>query len=303
MTEKKKTQLKADLILISMTLCWSLSYHAVDVCVKETGIAGLTGIRFILAFIITAAIFHAKLRELTGKTVLYGLFIGIFLAACYQTATMSIEYTLYTNAAFLCTLSMMIVPIIEFVLYKKKPPKKILISLAIAFAGIVLLTRGTGFEFGSKNALGDICGLLSSFFYAFEIVVMEQAVKKHHLDPLGLGICSIGWTGIIMTVISLAINDISLPHSGKALIAIAFLVIFCSAYPFIMQPIAQRHTETSHVGIILTLEPVFASLFALFLDGIVPTKMQFAGQFLMFVSMIFLEVDFPIKKKTQADDV
>ena len=56
--------------LVSMTLFWGLSYHLVDVCVWETGTAGLTGMRFILAFFITAIAFHGKLKEI-DKTKRY----------------------------------------------------------------------------------------------------------------------------------------------------------------------------------------------------------------------------------------
>lgn len=300
MTDKKRAQVKADLALLSMAFCWGLSYHAVEVCVGETGVAGLTGMRFLLSFVITALIFWKKLKGITGKTLFYGFLLGVFNAGCYQAATLSIKYTISTNAAFLCTLSLVTVPIIEFVLFRKKLPSRAALSIAIAFIGVVFLTMGTGFRFGSENAFGDICGLMSSFFYALEIVYTDRAVRTHELDPVQLGICSIGSTGIIMTVISIAINDISLPHSSTAMIAVLFLAIFCSAYPFIVQPIAQKYTETTHVGIIITLEPVFASIFAAFFEGLYPGGLQLAGEVLMLAAMIILEVDIPVRTKSDS---
>ena len=284
--------------LVSMTLFWGLSYHLVDVCVWETGTAGLTGMRFILAFFITAIAFHGKLKEIDKTTLWDGFLIGVCLSGCYQTATLSIQNTITSNAAFLCTLSLMIVPLIEFVLYRKRPPAKIVVTISIALVGIFLLTMGSGFEFGSKHLFGDLCGLGSSLFYAFDMVLTDRAVGKHNEDPIAVGICSIGWTGVIMLAISFAIHDISLPHSQGAIIAFLILVVFCSAYPFIMQPVAQRYTETSHVGIIITLEPVFASIFAFLLEGAVPSGTQLLGQILMFSSMLLLEIDLPSRRST-----
>ena len=40
------------------------------------------------------------------------------------------------------------------------------------------------------------------------------------------------------------------------------LALVCSAFGFVVQPLAQAHTTPEHTGLLFALEPVFAALFA-----------------------------------------
>lgn len=46
-----KTQLKADLMLVIVTLGWGMSYYFIDICLKEMGTFTLNAFRFLGAFL------------------------------------------------------------------------------------------------------------------------------------------------------------------------------------------------------------------------------------------------------------
>ncbi len=51
------------------------------------------------------------------------------------------------------------------------------------------------------------------------------------------------------------------------------LALVCSAFGFVVQPVAQAHTTPEHTGLLFALEPVFAALFArLFLGEVLSTQ-------------------------------
>ena len=68
-----------------------------------------------------------------------------------------------------------------------------------------------------------------------------------------------------------------LPGSGPIWGAVAFLAVFCTGLAFIVQTLAQQYTSASHVGVIFTLEPVFAGIVAFLFAGEVLTPRAYVG--------------------------
>lgn len=63
-------------------------------------------------------------------------------------------------------------------------------------------------------------------------------------------------------IFSFSFEDFSLPFTTNTLIAILGLGILCSAVGFIFQTLAQKYTTATHTGLIFSLEPIFAAIFA-----------------------------------------
>lgn len=78
--------------------------------------------------------------------------------------------------------------------------------------------------------------------------------------------------------------------SGAALLGVAFVV----------QTVQQQYTTASHVGLIFTLEPVFASIVAFVLGGERLPARGYVGAALMLLSLVMMEVDLDglLHKKT-----
>ena len=301
---KKKKEFYADMLLLLVTMNWGFSYLAINTCIPETGTLGLNAYRFIAAGIITAAVFRKKLTNIDRETFKWSLIVGVTLAATYGLTNMSIRYTSTPNAAFLCAMGVIFVPVIEFIFLRKKQTPVLIIAVILSAVGISLLTLTGGGALPKTHVFGDVCGILTAIVYAVETIATGIAVKGKKLDAVQIGVLSMIWTGILMLIISAALGDIGVPKSTGTIIAVLFLTLICTAFSFIAQPVAQVHTEASHVGLIFALEPLFAGLVALFIQGIVPTKMQFLGQIFMFTSFVVLEAgEIALNKKDTPDDV
>lgn len=66
---------------------------------------------------------------------------------------------------------------------------------------------------------------------------------------------------------SLLIERPHLPTTAATWAAALFLGLLCSGVAFVVQTVQQQYTTASHVGLIFTLEPVFASIVAFVLGG------------------------------------
>jgi len=282
-----KTQLKADLMLVLVTLCWGVSYYMIDLCLVEMGTFNLNAFRFLGAFIIAAIFTFPKLKGVNKETLKYAFFIGFSLVFVYIGATFGVMYTSLSNSGFLCALSVVFTPLLGIVLFKQRLDKKMVAVVLVCLIGIALMSLNEQL----KPALGDIFCLLCAFSYAVDLIITERAVSKEEVNAFQLGVFQLGFTGIFMLILSFIFEDPCLPSSGIVWGSALFLAVFCTGVAFIVQTIAQQYTSATHVGVIFTLEPVFAGIVAFALAGEILLPRAYFGAFLLLASLIIMEID------------
>lgn len=291
--------LKADFMLLVVAVCWGFSYYGMKIALEEVTTFTLNTYRFLGAFAVAVILSFPKLRGVNRTMLMYSGAIGVVLAAVYAGATIGVQYTTLSNCAFLCATTVFFVPVLEFILYRKKTSKKIFFAITICFIGIMLMTLKEDFSFNLKHLKGDLISLSTGVTYALEIVITSKAVSDKRVDPYITGVFSLASCGIVMLILSITMENMTVPHSANVWIAVVFLAVFCTGVAFIIQPIAQQHTEPSHVGIIFSLEPVFAGIIAFLFAGEVLTQKQVFGEVLILIALFFMEVDFGKMKKSR----
>ena len=282
-----KTQVKADLMLVLVTLCWGVSYYMMDLCLVEMGTFNLNAFRFLGAFIIAAIFTFPKLKGVNKETLKYAFFIGISLVCVYIGATFGVMYTSLSNTGFLCALSVVFTPLLGIIVFKQRPDRKMVLVVLVCLIGIALMSLNEQL----KPALGDIFCLMCAFAYAVDLLITEKAVAKEEVNAFQLGVFQLGFTGLFMLILSFIFEDPCLPSSGIVWGSALFLAVFCTGVAFIVQTIAQQYTSATHVGVIFTLEPVFAGIVAFALAGEILLPRAYFGAFLLLISLIIMEID------------
>ncbi len=295
-----KTQLKADLMLVLVTLCWGASYYLMDVALTDIDPLTLNAYRFLGAFLIAGIFAFRRLKNVNRQTLLYSLLIGTVLVFVYMGATFGVKYTTLSNSGFICGLTVIFVPIIEMVVFRKKPQRKIILAVTMSFIGIMLLALKDDFSINMENLKGDILCLVGALAYAVDLIMTEKAVAHEEVDAFQLGVFQLGVTGVCMLVLALLFEQPHLPSNGGILASVVFLSVFCTGVAFIIQAVAQQYTTAAHVGIIFTLEPVFAGIVAFLIAGEVLTAKAYLGAVLMISALFITEVNFgkkPLKEE------
>ena len=282
-------QRRADMMLLFVAFSWGISYFLLTVCFKELGTFTLNAFRFCGAFLVAAIIFFPKLKGISKETIKYSVIIGTVLFFVYMCTTFGTKYTTVSNAGFLCGMTVAFTPIFNLILFKKKPDKKVLVAIFLCIIGIALLTLKDDFTINLANLKGDLLCITCSIFYAIHLIFTEQGVSNEKVDPLKLGILQLGVTGIWNLALAFIIEEPAFPKTMEVWNAILFLTIICTGMAFIIQTIAQKDTTASHVGVIFTLEPVFNTIFAIFLIDEILTFKSYVGGALMFFAIICME--------------
>ena len=280
-------QRRADLMLLLTTSFWGISNCLTAICLRDMQPLTLNAFRFVIAFLVLGFVFHKNLRRVSRVTVKYSIMVGLSLVIVYTSLTYGVLYTSVSNAGFIGALSVVTTPILEFIVYHKKPEKKFGVSMLLCLVGLALMTLNETL----KPALGDVICLFAAIFYSVDLMVTEKAVANEKVDPLALGVCDLAVVGVVMLMLSVFLETPALPGTAKVWAAALFLGIFCSGVAFVIQSVQQQYTTASHVGLIFTLEPVFASMVAFVMTGEVLSLRGYIGAALMLLSLFIMEGD------------
>lgn len=297
-------QVRADGILIIVTLCWGVSYLLMDISLEELDPFTLNAFRFLGAFAIAALVSFKKIRTVNKTTLKYSLLVGFALVFVYIGATFGVKYTSLSNSGFLCALTVVFTPILAWLFFKKAPGKKLTFVVILCFIGIALLTLGDDFSINMEHLKGDLLCLMCAVAYAADLLLTEKAVSHEEVDAYNLGVFQLGVTGALNLIMALIVETPQAPQTMEVWSAVIFLSVFCTGVAFVLQPVAQQYTTASHVGVIFTLEPVFAAVVAYFFAGEILSFKAYLGAALMLASIFIMEIDFKtLKKKKKAEEV
>ena len=270
--------------MASVSLAWGSSYLLMKIGLDGIGPYNLIALRFGIAFFAMSLIFLPRYRQLSAATLAKGVFTGIILFLIFYGMVNGVNHTTASTAGFLTSTTVVMVPVLECLLKRTLPSKTIVISILLSVAGLFLLTAKDGIVFDTGAAY---C-LTGAFFYAVYIIVFARLAKGN--DTLLISIIQLGVASLTGAVFMFLSETPSLPATPTQWGAILGLGLICSAYGFVVQPIAQHYTTPEKIGLIFSLEPVFSALLSwLFLHEILGFK-GYTGAILIFAAVIFTEL-------------
>lgn len=157
---ESKKQLRADLILIFVTLIWGSTFTVVKGALADTTPFFFNVIRFLLAALIFLAIFYKRIFPLDFLSFRAGVAVGICLFLGFAFQTYGLVYTSASRSAFLTSLLVLWVPFISLFVEKERPALSHWAAIGVAVAGMWFLNRpGTG-----QLNRGDWFALACAFF-------------------------------------------------------------------------------------------------------------------------------------------
>ncbi|MGH0677878.1 DMT family transporter [Bacillus luti] len=294
----------APLALLFVSFIWGATFVVVQNAMSFVGPFTFNGIRFLFAGIIllfVQMIFSQKTSKQELKhSSLAGLMVGFFLFVGYLLQTFGLLYTTSSKAGFLTGLSIVMVPILSFIFLKQKATIFIVIGIAVATAGLYLLTAGDSFQLN----IGDILVLGCAVAFAAHILINGFFSKK--ISPLLLSTSQVLAVGMFSSICAFLFEDwgkvfsVSLWTNQSFLFALFLTSLFATSIAFFIQTSAQKHTSPTRVAIIFAMEPVFAALTGVLVANEQLSVSAIVGCLCIFLGMIFVELPSKTKKEAQA---
>lgn len=279
----------AVLMLWLTAAIWGFAFVAQRAGMEFIGPFTFNGIRFLLGSAsLLPLLFWMKYKRKApaAKSVSIikgGLLAGIvlFIGASLQQAGM--VYTEAGKAGFITGFYVILVPLIG-IFIGQHITKLLWAGALIALAGLYLLTINGPFVLQK----GDLLILLSAFFWAIHVQLINKLVDTHAALPLSAfqfavcGILSLG-TGFIfetITIDSILLALWPLLYGGLMSVGIAYT----------MQVVAQQHVHPAYASIILSFETVFAVVGGWLLLNELLSLRNLVGCLLMLAGIVIVQV-------------
>jgi drug/metabolite transporter (DMT)-like permease len=254
-------QLKADILLLVIAAVWGSSFTLMKNVLDYIPSFAYLALRFIIAAVILLVVFRNRLKQLNGKTIIYGIIIGLTLLGGMALQVIGLRFTSASNSAFITGMNVIMVPIIAAVFFKKKPDLQSIVGVVIAFGGLFFLSGGLNFKFN----IGDFLTLLCAFCFALQIIFIDRFTRER--DSVLLSIIQISFAGVMYLGLWFSIDNKPFVIDRTVILTLLITGVLGTALAYTAQNVAQKYTSPTHTALILTAEPVFGALFAVLIPN------------------------------------
>jgi drug/metabolite transporter (DMT)-like permease len=259
--------LKAHLLLLAATVVWGSTFIVIKSALADSTPLVFNAARMVIAAVVLGAMFFRQLRSLPIGALRAGIEIGTLMWLGYEFQTAGLFYTSASKSAFVTGISVVLVPLLLAVFWRRHVNRYTLAGVGAAFAGLYLLCvpPAQGLSLVSLNR-GDLLTLGCAVAFAFQIIVVGRSAQHYsfvHLVPVEIAVCA-AW---MLLSIPIAERHGFLRLTPSLLGALAVTALLGTVVCFIIQAWAQRFTPPTHAALIFSLEPVFAGLTSYLLIG------------------------------------
>ena len=228
-----------------------------------------------------------KVQERRRNTILGGICCGSFLTAASLFQQMGVVYTTAGKAGFITAMYMLLVPIINFVFFKKKNTWLVWTGVLIGVFGMYLLCIKDGFSLTYGDTLVCICALL----FSGHILCCDHFVQLG--NPIQISAIQFTTTAVISSIIAWIVEAPSPEKIVSAAIPILYCGIVSGGIGYTLQMIAQKFTDPTIASLLMSLESVFAVIAGAVLLGERMTSRELAGCIVMFAAIVLVQIPLP----------
>ncbi len=279
-------KMKADITLLIVTLFWGFSFITTKTAISNIEIFNFLFLRFTLAFLISAIIFYKDMKCIDKNIFVKSMIAGFILFLHFLFQTEGLKTTTASKSAFITGFSVVLVPLFVSIIKREIPKLKIVLSVLIAFYGIILLSN-VGFK-DTNILIGDVYTFISAIAFAIYMILVEKFTSKE--KAVVFGILQIGFVAIYSLIFNLKYENFYIPTDIKSISSIIFLSLFCTVFAYLAQSVAQNYTSSTHASLIYSAEPIFAGIFSyiIYLESLSTNKIL--GCLFIFTGMIISEL-------------
>jgi drug/metabolite transporter (DMT)-like permease len=280
--------IQADLALIGITFIWGSTFTVVKQSLESISPILFVALRFWIATFVCVACLPGQIRTISRRTLLQGIVLSFVLFGGFVFQTLGLRHTNPAYSAFITSLSVLLVPLLGYMLFRHKPRPQTLAGVVLATVGLfLLLAHLSRLTMGS----GDFLTLLCAVMFGFQILFLGRFVSTS--DHRQLMILQTAGTALLSTLVLPFFEKPFIQWNPGLALSLALTGLLATAFAFYVQAWAQRLTTANHAALIFSLEPFFAALFAFWIIGQVLTAREWIGGILVLLGILVSEIQIP----------
>ena len=272
----------AALGLLGVTAAWGSTFFLLKDVLERVPVTDFLAVRFALAAAAVWVIAPRSVSRLTPLERRHGVALGLVYGAAQLLQTVGLQTTSASVSGFVTGMYVVFTPLLGALLLRARLSRTVWIAVGLATAGLGVLSL-QGFSVGAGEALT----LLAALLYAGHIVGLGAWSSAR--SAIGLTLVQLLTITVVCGVGALP-GGITLPDRGGDWLALVHMALVAGALALVVQTWAQAHLEATRAAIIMTMEPVWAALFAVLFGGEVLGPRVVAGGTMVLAAMYLVEL-------------
>jgi drug/metabolite transporter (DMT)-like permease len=252
----------ADIALILVTMIWGSTFTIVKQALAQVSPILFISLRFWVATVVIVALMPGALRNIPRETLRRGFILALLLICSFVFQTLGLQGTTPSKSAFITSLSLLLVPVLGFLLFHHQPRKQTLTGVAVATVGLGLLTLE---RLELNFTRGDTLTLICAVVFALHILFIARYTPLS--DFRQLVVLQMGVGAVVSTVAIPILETPFLVWDVPFSLYLFVTGVLATAFGFYTQNRAQQFTTANRTALIFSLEPIFAALYSYLVLG------------------------------------
>ncbi|MFD9698155.1 DMT family transporter [Lentzea sp. NPDC059081] len=270
------------LALVGVTAIWGGTFVVVKDVTRQASLVDFLAIRFLIATAVLVSLRPRRSVSRSPRTWGRGVLLGLMLCGACIAQTYGQQHTSASMSGFITGLAVVFTPVLAGVLLRKRIGPAYWGSVAIATAGLAVMSIRS-VTIGPGESLTLPCAL----FLAPHTTALGEWSGAG--DAHALTVIQLGMVGVVC--LGLGVQDgFVLTATWSFWFPVTGLAVLATAVAYLVQTWAQARLPASVVAVVLTLEPVFAGVFGVAVDGDEMTLRIVLGAVLVLCAMVLAEV-------------
>jgi drug/metabolite transporter (DMT)-like permease len=268
--------------LLAITATWGSTFFLIKDLLVRVPVLDFLAVRFAIASVALFLLAPRALGRLSRRGRRSAVVLGLLYGVAQILQTTGLAHTPASVSGFITGLYVVFTPLLAALLLRQRITALTWVAVLLAMAGLGVLTLS-----GLSVGFGEALTLVSAVLYALHIV--------------GLGAWSTAREAWGMTVVQLVVitvvcflatarDGVVLPSSAGDWAAVLYMALVPGALALAGQTWAQAHLAPTRSAVIMSMEPVFAALFAILLGGEMLTPRVAVGGLMVLAAMLMVEL-------------
>lgn len=273
-------RLRAVQMLILANACWALSFPTMKaVEAYQRGVFADSSswfitslslvVRFGLAAIVMLLICAPTLRRLTRLEIWEGVGLGFFGGIGLVFQMDGLAHTAASTSAFLTQFYCLLIPLIVAWQSRRWPSPTVVVSSLMVIAGVAVLSNVDWQNL--RIGRGELETIVASTIFTGQILWLQRTkFAANNVNHFTLVMFVVTALVCLPVVLATAPGQLPLREAfltGPMLVLMAILAGVCTLGGYVLMNYWQPRLTATQAGLLYCLEPIFASVFAMFLPG------------------------------------
>ncbi len=281
MTTRRSPLLATGALLLT-TASWGSTFILIKDLLDRVPTLDFLAVRFAIAGVVMFAVAHRAVFALSPQVLRRAVVVGGIYGVAQILQTAGLAHTSASVSGFITGMYVVCTPLLAAVLLRTPISRVTWAAVVLATAGLGVLTL-QGFSVGYGEALTFVAAVL----YALHIVSLGAWSTAR--DALGMSVVQLLVIALICLVAT-APDGVVLPQTGRDWASVVYMAMVAGALALIAQTWAQSQLSPTRTALIMSMEPVFAAVFAVLLGGEGLTGRMLLGGAMVLTAMLVVEL-------------